>query len=157
MLEHLRYSVVEPADFAAEGKAADGDPDLVVIVIDGDEADVPLLIRQAAVFESRPPVLVFGPDKARKWRRAALRAGVFACLSLEAAFEERISLVAAATRYHAAQKEIRMLRRETDIVVQGLLESYGIEAENLRKVRREAQQARESLEAVQMRIIKSML
>ncbi len=156
LLEHLRFSVLDPAAFPA-GEKVTPEPDVVIVVVDGDEADVELLAGRVPAFESSPPIVVFGPARARTWRKSALRAGVFACLSLESPVEERISVIIAASRFQAVQKEIQLLRRETDLVVQGLLESYGAEAEQLRQVVAEAQRARASLEAVRKQIIKSML
>jgi hypothetical protein len=103
------------------------------------------------------PIVVFGPPRGRKWRKEALKAGAFACLSGNTSRDDRLGLVGAACRYRAAQVENQFIRRETDIVVQGLLESFGSEAQKVKRVVKEAEKVRESLEQVQNRIIRSML
>jgi len=150
LLRKVGYSLLDAAEFG------DARPDLIVVVAESDGDDFTRYLA-AGDMRTSPPAIVFGPAKAKQWRKTALQAGAFACLSLQAPVEEKIGLLAAAGRYRAAQREIEMLRKEADIVIQGLLESFGAEAEKLQNVVQEAENVRETLEDVQNRIIRSML
>jgi len=131
--------------------------EVVVVLLDHDHPEPGALDGLRRNEEYPPPIVVFGPPRGKKWRRDALDAGAFACLSGNAPRADQAGLVSAASRYRAAQMENQLIRRETDIVVQGLLESFGSEAQKLQKVVREAKGVRESLDEVQKRIILKML
>lgn len=147
------YQLMEPA----AGQPAKDEPDVILVILDHDHPHTDMLpgLRQEGSYS--PPVVVFGPPRGKKWRRAALGAGAFACLSGNAPRDDKIGMVAAASRYRASQLENQFIRQETDIVVQGLLESFGSEAQKVKRVVKEAENVRESLEEVQNRIIRSML
>ncbi|MCP5113957.1 MAG: hypothetical protein GY953_24250, partial [bacterium] len=81
----------------------------------------------------------------------------FACLSWEAPREERASLLAAASRFRAAQREIQIVRRESDYVLTRLLTSYGEEAEKLRGAIEDREAIKEDLERIRSRILRSIL
>ncbi len=155
LLARLGYSVTGNA--SSESGGAEDPVDLILVFLEDNEDDCAMLAKLPAGKQAAPPVLVFGPATGSEWRRSALRAGAFACASAAAPVEDRIALLSAASRYNAAQIEIRMLREETELVVQGLLESFGSEAASLRKVTQEAENVRKSFEEVQNRIIRSML
>jgi hypothetical protein len=126
----------------------------IVVVLAGAELEQTLSSIPDA--EYSPPVLVFGPP-AGEWRRVALESGAFALQSLDAPEEERASLVFAAYRFRVAQQEIRMIRQESELVCEGLLRSYGEEAQKLRGAVRERREVEETLERIRNRIIKSIL
>ena len=137
---------------------ATGEYEVVVVLLDHDHPDpgaVSAFPRNEG--DQSPPVVVFGPPRGRKWRREAMEAGAFACLSGNALRDDQLGMVGAASRYRAAQIELLLIRNETEIVMQGLLESFGSEAQKLRSVVKEAEHVRESLAEVQRRIIRSML
>ncbi|MCP5114359.1 MAG: hypothetical protein GY953_26310, partial [bacterium] len=111
-LEQLGYKVLGEVPDNAE-------VEMVVIAAGASlDAQAPL---EAGQGEYPPPLVVFGPANGEAWRREALEAGAFACLSWEAPREERASLLAAASRFRAAQREIQIVRRESDYVLTRLL------------------------------------
>lgn len=132
-------------------------PDVVLVVLAGDCLNETRITPWTNNRPSPVPVVVFGPSAGGVWRRLALASGAFACLSCDAPWPERLSVVAAAGRYRAALLEIELIRRETEIVVHGLLTSYGEEAEKLRDAASEADRIRDSLDEVRNRIIRSLL
>ena len=147
------YQLVEPT----EGEPGEDEPDVILVLLDHDHPQTDMLPGLLREGPYAPPVVVFGPPRGRKWRKESLRAGAFACLSGNASRDDQIGLVAAASRYRASQLENQFIRQEADIVVQGLLESFGTEAQKVKRVVKEAEKVRESLEEVQNRIIRSML
>lgn len=153
VLEGAGCKVVAPAQ---RRKPADK-PSVIVFLLDKENPDPSVIDAYCGTEDYSPPVVVFGPPRGRRWRQEALRSGAFACLSGRAPREDQIGIVAAAHRYRALQLELEVIRREADIVIQGLLESFGSEAQRLKKVMGEAEQIRESLDEVQTRIIRSML
>lgn len=153
LLEDAGYRILEETG----KKRSSSEPTVVLLLLDHDTPDIDALDRFVGGGEYPAPVVVVGPGRGKKWRRAALQAGAFACLSGNAPREDRIGIVAAANRYRALQLEIQIIRRESDIVMQGLLESFGSEAVRLKSVMSEAESVRASLEDVQTRIIRSML
>ncbi len=153
MLEESGYQVLD----SSSGRRNTSEASVVLVLLDHDEPDQDLISSLTAQREYPPPVVVLGPARGRKWRREALQAGAFACLSDHAPREDQIGIVAAANRYRALQLELQIIRRESDIVMKGLLESFGSEAVKLRSAMTEAERVRESLENFQTRIIRSML
>jgi hypothetical protein len=153
VLAEAGYRVLE----AAKVKRGGPGPTVILLLLDHDDPDQALIASLGKGLDYPPPVVVFGPARGKRWRREALQAGAFACLSDRAPREDQIGIVAAANRYRALQLEIEIIRRESDIVMQGLLESFGSEAVRLQHVMNEAEQVRESLEDVQTRIIRSLL
>lgn len=154
LLWEAGYEVLErnPAIRAA------GEYEVAIVLLDHDHPD-PTAV---SAFphdqgDQSPPVVVFGPPRGRKWRREAMEAGAFACLSGNALREDQLGMVGAASRYRAARIELLLIRNETEIVMRGLLESFGSEAQKLQSVVKEAEHVRESLAEVQRRIIRSML
>jgi hypothetical protein len=153
LLEDAGYRVINGAAKRRSG----ADPTVVLILLDHEAFDLQVISSYGSDTEYPVPVVVVGPARGKKWRRDALQAGAFACLSGKAPREDQIGIVAAANRYRALQLEIKIIRRESDIVMQGLLESYGTEALRLRSVMNEAEKVREDLEDVQTRIIRSLI
>jgi hypothetical protein len=138
------------------GSSAHEEVDLVIVVV--AEGQSPATGLDGVDSSEFPvPVLVFGPAENRWWRKAALEAGAFACLSLEAPVEEKASLIFAASRYRAAQIEIQVLRRESDVLFTNLLRSYGEEAEKLKSALQERKQYQEELELIKNRILQFIL
>ena len=153
ILEEAGYKVIDGAARRRSGV----DPTVVLMLLDHEgfkPEDITGLDNDP---EYPVPVVVVGPARGKQWRRDALQAGAFACLSGKAPREDQIGIVAAANRYRALQLEIKIIRREAEIVMHGLLETYGAEAVRLKSVMNEAEKVRESLEDVQNRIIRSLI
>ncbi len=130
-------------------------PDLIIVVAGCEPLD-PETCR-ATGFQPPPPVVVFGPAALGQWRRAALQAGAFACLSLEAPVEEKTALLLAAGRYRSAQLELELLRRESDVLFTNLLEACGEGAVELKAAVEERRRYQDELERIKNRIIRFIL
>ena len=143
-LVHLGYRI-------AEGTSV---PDLVVQITGAAELAPPEVATQG---EYPPPMVVFGPPGAGEWRKRALEQGAFACMSLDAPIEERASLLAAASRYREAQKQVRTVREESNEIITHLLTTYGEETERHHTAVEERKEAQASLDRIQRRIIRSIL
>jgi hypothetical protein len=130
-------------------------PDVILVVAGSEPLEAALCRAEGP--EPLAPVLVFGPAAAGEWRRTALEAGAFACLSVEAPAEEVAALLLAAGRYRAAQLELELLRRESDVLFTNLLEAYGEGAVELRAAVEERQRYQDELERIKSRIIRFIL
>lgn len=138
--------------------SGNGQPlDVILVQAEGEEFHFDRLAALDGAGDYPPPIVVFGPERGRKWRRLSLEAGAFGCLSNSARRDDKLGLIGAACRFRALQREIELIRSEADIVMQELLTTYGSEAQKLQKVVREAKSVKESLQDVQNRIIRSML
>ena len=148
LVERLGYVLIE------EGS---GVGDVVLLVARNDEA-VAAYFSKLSRGDYPVPVIVFGPSRTDgDWRRVALENGAFACLAFDAAVEERACVLMAASRFRAAQMEVEMLRRESDLLCTRLLTHYGEETQKLRAAQKERREAQEALESIKNRILRSVL
>lgn len=147
-LEQLGYVVMDAAPEASQLES------IVIAVGASLETEAPI---EASQGDYPPPMIVFGPANGDNWRKKALAAGAFACLSWEAPVEERASILAAASRFRAAQREIQIIREESNLLTTGLLQSYGEEAQKLQMAIEEREETREDLERIRKRILRSIL
>ena len=90
----------------------DDPPEFIVLALDRAEKPPMTQIRSIADRDSTVPVIVCGPSYSTGWRKMALGAGAFACVSRDTPFADQLNVIAAAARYRAAQLEIRKLRKE---------------------------------------------
>lgn len=154
-LIHLGYAVLDQAGPGEAGAA--GQPDVIVVLADGEGSSIARFIPQAVAEEPPPPVIVFGPAGGGDWRTRALKAGAFACLSLEAPAEERAGLLAAASRYRAALVEIRTLRQEANTLCTNLLKSFGDEASKLKIAVKQRQEIQKAIQDLRNRLVKEFV
>lgn len=154
-LRRLGYSfVTSPPSFAD----LNGSPDIILLIAGSGVETITDYFSKRPSLEYPPPVVVFGASElGGEWRKAALDNGAFACLSIEAPVEERACAVVAASRFRAAQMEIKMLRRESDLLCTRLLTSYGEEVQKLRAAQKERREVQEALESIKNRILRSIL
>jgi hypothetical protein len=104
-----------------------------------------------------PPLVVLGPQAGSGWRRRALKAGAFLCASREAPAEELQSILSAAIRYRALEKEINLLRIECERICLGLLKSYGEAATNLKDTSEEIETLQRNLSDIRNQIIRAFV
>ena len=147
-LEHLGYVV---ADDDAPNHGTD------IIVVSTSSSPGPVIPPEALAGDYAPPLIVFGPVGGKEWRRWAIESGAFACLSWEAPFEERVGLLSAASRYREAQKEIQVIREESNSLITRLLQTYGEEAEKVHIAVDERRKTQDALDRIRKRIIRSIL
>ena len=147
-LQQLGYAVM---DEPPEGSELE-----IVVIAAGSALDVESPIA-ASKGEYPPPLVVFGPANSGTWRKEALEVGAFACLSWEAPVEERASVLAAASRFRASQREIQIIRRESEFLTTQLLQTYGEEAQKLQMAVEEREETKEDLERIRKRILRSIL
>jgi len=131
--------------------------DLIVLVLPGDEGLLTELLRATSQEEYPPPVLVFGSSTQDQLAKRALQAGAFTFLSVSATPVEKGSVLAAAVRYRAAQRQIQLLLRESELICSGLLGSFGHSSEKLQQAVQEAQMVQQTLKGVQAKITKAFL
>ncbi len=93
----------------------DDPPEFIVLALDRAETLPMNQIRSIVERDSTVPVIVCGPSYSTGWRKMALEAGAFACVSRDTPFADQLNVIAAATRYRAARLEIRKLREEAII------------------------------------------
>lgn len=104
-----------------------------------------------------PPVVVLGSPTGPTWRRRALEAGAFVCVSREAPHEELQSIVWAAIRYRALVKDNNLLRVECERICMGLLQSYADVATNLKDTTEEVETLQRNLHDIRDRIIRAFV
>ncbi len=88
----------------------DDPPDFIVLALDWAETLPMNQIRSIVARDSTVPVIVCGPSYSTGWRKMALEAGAFACVSRDTPFADQLNVIVAAARYRAVHFEIRKLR-----------------------------------------------
>jgi DNA-binding NarL/FixJ family response regulator len=104
-----------------------------------------------------PPVVVLGSASGPTWRRRALEAGAFVCVSRETPAEELRSIVSAAIRYRALVKDNNLLRVECERICMGLLQSYADVATNLKDTTEEVEVLQRNLHDIRNQIIRAFV
>jgi hypothetical protein len=104
-----------------------------------------------------PPLVVLGPQTGQTWRRRALKAGAFLCACQDVSPEELQSILLAAIRYRALQKEINLLRVECERICLGLLKSYGEAAATLKDTAEEVEALQQNLSDIRNQIIRAFV
>lgn len=150
----LRDSRLEPVSDRDLKRGGWKPADLVVMAIGNPDALEEEQIEAITVDPTAPPVVVYGPYPAAKWREKALGAGAFLCFSAKTPVEDQHTMLAAAICYGAVRAENHLLRTESEKVSQGLLRAYGDAMERVRHASDEAWGIQSTLADVQQRILK---
>ena len=108
----VRGDSYKKAPISEDPGGADAPPDFIVLALDRAEASPMNQIRSIVANDCAVPVIVCGPSYSTGWRKMALEAGAFACVSRETPFADQLNVTATAARYRAARLEIRKLRIE---------------------------------------------
>lgn len=158
-LRSLGHEIVREAVPADADDAGDAwvDVDAVLIVADERDRDWTGLANAIRHHAAPPPLVVLGPQSVSGWRRRALKAGAFLCASHETPPEELQSILAAAVRYRALEKEINLLRIECERICLGLLKSYGEAATTLKDTTEEIEALQRNLSDIRNQIIRAFV